>query len=180
MQSPDDFFLFGFQDSNKLGVAQSLVTYNVLTKNIVLLDQMRKGLSMLGLLKNIEKYPHFFERFFTHQGSNVSPSFVKELLRVSVPDHDNLSAQKCSLFLYSFIESCSESELSNFLMFVTGTGFETTSLVPRSIKVSFTDTDAIYASTCLMEIKIPTMFESQTQFNSVFKAAINGHSFNTH
>ena len=58
-------------------MAQSLVTYNVLTKNIALLDQMRKGLSMLGLLKEIERYPHLFEHFFVYQGGKLTPSFVK-------------------------------------------------------------------------------------------------------
>jgi len=61
-------------------VAQSLITFNVLTKNVVLLDQMRKGLSTLGLLKEIEKNPTLFEHFFVHQGSQLTPDYVKELL----------------------------------------------------------------------------------------------------
>ena len=162
-------------------MAQSLVTYNVLTKNIALLDQMRKGLSMLGLLKEIEKYPHLFEHFFVYQGGKLTPSFVKGLLKICLTDsEDSAASLRCSSLLNTFIDSCNEQELSDFLAFVTGSGFETCSLIPGSIQVYFTNTSAIYSSTCLMELKIPTHFVMQEHFNMAMRAVIEGHSFNTH
>ena len=48
--------LFSFSD---IRYSLSIFTIEyVLTKNIILLNQMRKGPSMLGLLREIEKYPH--------------------------------------------------------------------------------------------------------------------------
>lgn len=93
---------------------------------------------------------------------------------------DSEAAQQSSQFLYSYLESCNEDQLSDFLTFVTGTGYETSALVLGSINVSFRNTDANFSSTCLMDIKIPTHFKSQAQFNTVFGAVIQGQAFNTH
>ena len=59
---------------------QSLVTYSILTKNKVLLDQLRKGLRTLGVLSEIEKSPNLFEHLFVDKNLHADPAFVKGLL----------------------------------------------------------------------------------------------------
>ena len=119
-------------------MAQSLITFNVLTKNVVLLDQMRKGLSTLGLLKEIEKNPTLFEHFFVHQGSQLTPDYVKELLNFGTSGLEDETNSTLEQLLTTFIDGCNE-ELSDLLAFVTGTCFQTSALVPGSVRVEFTE-----------------------------------------
>ena len=68
-----------------------------------------------------------------------------------------------------------------FFCFVTGSHFQTSSLVSGSIHVYFTDVPIIFISTCLMEVKILTHFanESQNFFNTAMQALVKESSFNT-
>ena len=54
--------------------------HNVLVKRKAVLDQLQKGLSILGLLDKIEKYPELFQENFVHQG-DVTPEGVIGCLR---------------------------------------------------------------------------------------------------
>lgn len=170
-----------FQAANKLDIAQSLILTHVLTKNISLLDQVRKGLSILGLLEAMEDRPHLFEPFFVYQGERVTPEYVKDLVQIVANSDDRSVAIRCEFLLKSFIDSCTEDGLSSFLAFATGSHFQTSSLVTGSIHVYFTDMPVIFASTCLMEVKIPTYFANQSQnvFNTAMEAIVKGSSFNT-
>ena len=152
-------------------MAQSLITFNVLTKNVVLLDQMRKGLFTLGLLKEIEKNPTLFEHFFVHQGSQLTPDYVKELLNFGTSGLEDETNSTLEQLLTTFIDGCNEEELSDLLPFVTGTCFQTSALVPGSVRVEFT--------ACLMELKVPKHFVSQEHFNVALKAVIKGRAFNS-
>lgn len=140
---------------------------------------MRKGLSTLGLLKEIEKNPSLFEHFFVHQGSHLKPHYFKELLNMSIPGSEDETNSRPAHLLTTFIDGCNEEELSDLLAFVTGTRFQTSALVPGSIKVEFVATDTIYSSACLMELKVPLHFVSQEQFNTAMKAVIKGNAFNS-
>ncbi len=142
---------------------------------------MRKGLSILGLFKAIESDPHHFEPFFVHQGEKVTPGYVKELIKIIHETEDRSLSMRCEFLLMSFIDSCNEDDLSDFLGFSTGSHFQTSSLVAGSIHIYFTSATAVFASTCLMELKIPIHFanESQPYFNTSLLAVIKERYFNT-
>ena len=70
-----------------------------------------------------------------------------------------------------------KNDLADFLQFVTGSATLTGAIVPGSIKVSCVDTDSFYASTCLMELKVPLQFSSYAQSESTLRAVIKGKSF---
>ncbi|XP_015759324.1 PREDICTED: uncharacterized protein LOC107338599 [Acropora digitifera] len=53
---------------NKLDVLQSLMLHDILVKRKSILDQLRKSLSTLGVLAEIEYNPSLFEEFFLDQG----------------------------------------------------------------------------------------------------------------
>ena len=68
---------------------QSLVTYSVLTKNKVLLDQIRKGLCVLGVLTEVEGYPNLFEHLFIDKNLHADPAFVKGLMKLPEDTKDD-------------------------------------------------------------------------------------------
>ena len=109
-----------FQITNRLDVAQSLITFNILTKNVVLLDQMRKGLSTLGLLTEIEKNPTLFEHFFVHQSGQLTPDYVKKLLNFGTPGLEDETNSELEQLVTTFVDGCNDEELSDLLAFVTG------------------------------------------------------------
>lgn len=70
------------QESNKLEVLQKLILHFTVLKHKAVVDQFRKGISILGLLNKIEKNPEKFEPFFVHHSQTISPTFVKKLLKL--------------------------------------------------------------------------------------------------
>ena len=110
--------------TNWLDVAQSLITFNVLTKNVVLLDQMRKRLSTLGLLIEVEKNPTLFEHFFVHQGGQITPDYVKELLNFGTPGLEGETNAELEQLVTRFVDGCNEEELLDLLAFVRNSCFK--------------------------------------------------------
>ena len=106
------------QEQNKLAVVQALVYHETLIKHKGVLDQFRKGLAILGLLKEIEKAPSKFEHLFVHQKGEIKADFVKSLL--CLPDSTNPRVVSVTHMLLSFIASANEDVLCKFLGFVTG------------------------------------------------------------
>ena len=70
-------------------MVQSLVIHESLIKHKVVLDQFRKGLTLLGLLEQIEKEPRKFEHLFVHQKGQIHKDFVHSL--ICLPDSTNPS-----------------------------------------------------------------------------------------
>jgi len=169
-----------------LDVVQSLITYSVLTKKKVLLDQMRKGLMVLDVLPQIQKHPELFEHLFVDKVDQITPEYVLELLDLR-DENDSIPAKRCCQMLSdavrccqmlsAFIQNSEETDLSDFLQFVTGSPTVTGTMVPGCIKVSCTDTDSFYASTCLMELKVPLQFSTYKEFESTLRMVLKGKSF---
>ena len=129
--------------SAELNVVQSLLTFNVLTNNVSMLDQMRKGLSLLGLLEEIEKNPNLFEHFFVHQGSRFTPAYVKELLTIKECCTDGATVEDAERYirlLFSFIETVMRK---NYLTYYS------LSLIPLKPAVHYLD-QSRYISLILM------------------------------
>ena len=97
------------QENNRLSVVQSLVIHESLIKHKVVLDQFRKGLTLLGLLEEIEKEPRKFEHLFVHQKGQIHKEFVQSLIRL--PDSTNPSIVNVTQMLLSFISSANEDVL---------------------------------------------------------------------
>jgi F0F1-type ATP synthase delta subunit len=55
-----------------------MVSYHVLVKRAVMLDNFAKGLQMLGILDEIRKNPSQFEKVFLHSENTVSASALLE------------------------------------------------------------------------------------------------------
>lgn len=95
-----------------MDVVQSLITYSVLTKKKVLLDQMRKGLMVLDVLSQIQKHPELFEHLFVDKVDHVTPQYVLELLDLR-DENDSIPAKRCCHMLSTFIQNSGETDLSD-------------------------------------------------------------------
>ena len=67
------------QENNRLLVVQSLVIHESLIKHKVVLDQFRKGLTLLGLLEEIEKEPLGNSITFLSTKKSRSTKFLSNL-----------------------------------------------------------------------------------------------------
>lgn len=140
-------------------------------KHKAILDQLRKGLSILGLQKELERAPDKFEHLFVHKDDEVSAAYVKELLKL--PTSSDAQVQHVVQMLYAFLQNSSKDDLLDFLCFVTGSRSSTSMFVPGSIGLSIGNTESIFASTCTLELKLPSSFLTYSQFESAMKAVLN-------
>jgi len=106
---------------------QTLILHSTVLKHKALLDQFRKGLSILGLLGKVEKYPEKFEPFFVHHDENISPAFVKKLLKEPDTSMD-ADAKNTFEMLHTFIDTASKEDLVDFLSYTTGSKLNTGAL----------------------------------------------------
>ena len=74
-------------------------------KHKAILDQFRKGLSILGLQRELERAPGKFEHLFVHKDDEVSVAYVKELLKP--PTSSDAQAQHVVQMLYAFLQNSS-------------------------------------------------------------------------
>lgn len=149
--------------------------HNILVRKKSILDQFRNGLSILGLLVEIEKHPQLFEECFVFQGIISNDSVASALHFLQTEDKD---ANKVFQMLQTFIKNSKPGSLHDFLGFVTGS--TTKCILPRRISVSCKgNVDSIFASTCLLELKLPNHFKNYAEFEAAMNSVISGKSFTT-
>lgn len=157
---------------------QTLILHSTVLKHKAALDQFRKGLNILGLLRKIENNPQKFEQFFVHHDGDISADFVKKLLKIPDTSSDPV-VQDAVNMLHEFIDTGSKDDLSDFLLFTTGSMIATGGLRPQCIKVSVEQTQGFFASTCSFELKIPANIPSSAAFKLALKSVIKGNRFTT-
>ena len=84
-----------------------------------------------------------------------------------------------SLWLLLFIENASKEMLANFLCFVTGSRSCTSVFAPGSISVHNGNAEAIHASTCTLDLKIPIGFSDYIHIENSMVAVMRGKMYNT-
>ncbi len=144
---------------------QSLIYLDVIGKQIVALEQIRKGLRILGVLDVIERNPVMFEPLFTYNESILDAEVVLSKLQFMGVNDD--SHQTYS-FVLRFLREASSKEFDSFVQFCTGCKV----LPMQKIKVLFCKEPAIFASTWLLQITLPMGFQKYTEFNTAIKSVI--------
>ena len=81
--------------------------------------------------------------------------------------------------LQTFIRNSSPDDLDNFSRFVTGSRSSGTCILPRRITVSCAASNSIFASTCLLDLKLPNHFDTYKDFESSIRSVIKGNTFTT-
>ena len=153
------------QESNKLEIMQTLILHSTVLKHKAALDQFRKGIGILGLLSQTEKNPLKFEPFFVYHDENISSAFVKKLLKV--PDASlDLVEQSAIDMLYEFVDTASKDDLSDFLLFTTGSKLNTGALRPECIKVSVENTQGFLLRPVCLNSRYLLVFLLVQTFNS--------------
>ena len=124
------------QVDNKIDVLQSLMLYIILVEKKAILDQFRKGLSIPGLLDEIQRKPEMFEECFVYQGILINDSVAGSL---HFPASEDKNTQRVFQLLQTFIKK---------------------SIISRRKTVSCESINSIFASTCLMGLKLPNHFRN--------------------
>ena len=132
---------------------------------------MRKGLSILGLLAEVEKLPEKFQPLFVHEDDDVTAEFILSLFRL--PGASTPSVKNVVQMLLSYVKNAKKEVLCQFLCFVTGCKSNTAALIPGCVDVIVEDVPDIFASTCLLELKLPSSFSNLEQFEVCMNAVID-------
>ena len=74
---------------------------------------------VLDVLPQIQKHPDLFEHLFVDKVDHITPEYVMELLDFR-DENESIPAQRCFQMLSSFIRNSEETDLNDFLQFVTG------------------------------------------------------------
>ena len=154
---------------------QTLILHATIVKHKAALDQLRKGLSNLGLLDEIEKKTDKFKSFFLHEEQEISSSYVKGLLKV-----EEASIEKPQVeMLFKYIEHASAENLAALLAFLSGSRSCNRSFSNGCIKVSVENIQGFFASTCLLLFNLPSTITTYEMFESSINAVLMGTKFTT-
>jgi hypothetical protein len=71
----------------------------LINKRKILLDQLREGLKVLGVLDEITKHPEILEPLFVANGESLSPTSVKSMLSFPSDTENNVVRQMLLRFI---------------------------------------------------------------------------------
>lgn len=145
--------------------------HDILVKRKSILDQFRKGVSTLGLLKEMEKKPQLFEESFIHKGKVTQESVANCLHFVNSEDADNESVFQ---MLQSFVRNASVQDLEDLHKFVTGSHTSSGAILPYHVSVSSHESDSFFASCCLLQLKLPKYFTSYSDSELALRVVLEG------
>eukprot|EP00794_Sanderia_malayensis_P004248 gene4248-4813_t len=137
---------------------QSLIYHDVIGKRVAALEQMRKGLKMLGVLQVVQSNPQIFEPLFVFREKQITADTLQE--KLSFPNL-NTDYQDAYNHFIRYLKNASSKELEMFVQFCTGSKM----LPMQRIKVLFGGNSGFFSSTCLLQITIPAGFKSYEEFS---------------
>eukprot|EP00111_Clytia_hemisphaerica_P013382 TCONS_00039296-protein len=150
-----------------------MLVHDVLVKRKASLDQFRKGLSTLNVLKIIEENPKQMRHLFVEGPLNAE----KVISHIVFKNHDQ---EQCDT-MRDVIRSFNSDQLTQFCSFVTGSPVPS---VGERLHVEFTQSPAISSSTCAQGIVVPPIVSRE--FNllkpallAVMDTASFSRNFNT-
>ena len=148
-------------------VAQGIIFHDVLGKCIAGLDQIRKGLSVLGVRDVIEKNKELFKALFCYDQEQLCADALINRLEF---DNEQIDTHKATHgFFTKFIKTADKKTLQSFCLYCTGC---INLPFSASIKVKYEGDQGFYASTCLYVIRVPTTYSSYDQFHNAIKAVL--------
>ena len=140
----------------------------------VIVDQLRKGLQLLGLLREISRYAEFYRHFFVQTDRF---SAVEVIAKIEYPKSDSQKQEDPHIRSYkeTFISSSSSECLKVFLVYSTGGHY----LSNKKISLVASRRNNFFNSTCSFKIECP-QFASYKEFETAFVGVINpdGKKFN--
>ena len=162
--------------SAKGKIIQSIVMYEVISKRKMALDQLRNGLTTLGVLDEMSKHPNLFERVFTFKPVKLTPATVKDCLKY--PNELSDRAQESKMMMTRFVNQSSSARLMQLMQYCTGSKMMP-SVQNFAINVNFHAENYISSSTCTFTLLMPDHFPSYGLFELSLNSAFcsSGKSF---
>ena len=108
-----------FQAKTRLAVLQAALVHIVLYKRKVIVDQLRKRLELLGLLKEISRYPKFYKRFFVRTDRFSAAEMIAKI-EFRTSDSQNQEERDIQSYIKTYISSSSSERLKEILVYSTG------------------------------------------------------------
>ncbi|XP_015772559.1 PREDICTED: uncharacterized protein LOC107350816 isoform X2 [Acropora digitifera] len=105
------------KNENKTSVTQAILFHDAIGRTKTALDKLRDGLSCLGFLEKMNKYPVLFEDLFVFKGSSLTSEAVVSGL--TFPTSMDNGEKRVDGFLTEFLMASSQDTLKMFLTFVT-------------------------------------------------------------
>ena len=145
-----------------MNIAQNIMTHFVLFKRKVVMDQLRKGLELMGVLDQIKNHPDFYSQLLTAASSFTSLQLIDTLCFEDNPTLvlvDNLKR---------FINQADAQTLKSVVRYVTGSIY----LPRKSVSVTFSERNGFFVSTRSLKLECP-LIECFKDFSSAFLSAIS-------
>lgn len=141
-------------------VMQSIIFHDVLGKRILALDQIKKGLTMLGVNELLENNIELFKPLFCFEKKMFTSDALLQKLKFVNDDGNSESTNTHAYFLH-FIKNASIQTLEKFCLYCTGSA-----CLPfdNCIKITYNGNDGFVASTCLLTLQIPVTYSSKEHF----------------
>lgn len=153
---------------------QGIIFHEELEKRIPALNQIRKGLKLLGVGDMIENNVELFEELFCYKSENFTP----ESLLNKLAFNENQIQQQPSLhnFFLDFISNATKETLKKFCRYCTGS-----SCLPisKKIQISYEGCEGFVASTCSFTLDIPVAYKSREEFLVALESVIEGNTFSS-
>lgn len=137
------------------------MVHYVLGKRKVVLDQIRQGLGISGVLKQINTHPHFYEELFLAQ-KDYSPLQVLNLIKFKEGSPERLVDH-----FERFVTMADTVTLKGLIKYVSGTTF----LPRKDINVAFAIRNGFFGGTCTFKLDCP-IIEQYDEFSRALTSAI--------
>lgn len=152
--------------------------HDVVLRRKGLLDQFFSGLEILGFRDTMRNYNEILKPLLMKDSDNViSKEKLLSVIRYDSDEKSDRTVQKQQLT--NFINGASCEIIKQFLVFLTGAP-----VLPEhglgKIDVVFDDSSsAIFSTTCLQGVVLPTTFSDQNEFSASMLAVIEGERFSS-
>lgn len=139
-----------------------------MAKRVGLLDQMRNGLKLYGLLDAMMEAPDLFEHFFVANATFINGEIVFTKLEFE----NDVEYSQSHEYFTEFVKSIENKMANDFFIFCTGCKF----LPRKMIQVKYGNFNGITTSTCLFQLSLPNSFQSKQHFQEVMEIALLSRS----
>lgn len=136
---------------------QSLIYHDAIGKRVVALEQIRKGMGLLGVLEVVSHNVNLFEPLFVYNEQQITSTLVLEKILFPEATEENKLARQ---YLIHYIEESKRKTLEEFLVFCTGCRM----LPWQKINVYFKVGDGVMISTCAYRLTLPLVFQNYSDF----------------
>ncbi|XP_067046925.1 uncharacterized protein [Acropora muricata] len=164
---------------NKDVALWQIVVHESLLKRKAPLDQFIDGLKVLKLHQLLQMHPEQMRPYFTHAESTLNKEAIMSLFDNLDSEHHDDATERCLGF---FIQAIADLEkdmgakgLKKFLTFLTGLEEVPPLGFSKKIEVRYLKdrTQTLYAETCTMVLKLPTVHTEYSLFKAQFMLACN-------